>query len=136
MARIVATADQRNVTESQLLEFVRAAAKQLGWRFYHTRNSFGSTAGFPDLVMVRGQRVIYAELKAARGRLSPAQVEWLTELRAVAPGGVGRDVYLWQPRHMDAIVHVLAGRWQHAERCPDDPESPIACNECGRWRLS
>lgn len=38
----------------------------------------GMTAGVPDITFVRqGGHIAYIELKADKGRLSPAQVEWL-----------------------------------------------------------
>ena len=38
----------------------------------------GMTAGVPDITLVSaGGNIAYIELKAATGRLSPAQIEWL-----------------------------------------------------------
>jgi len=33
--------------------------------------------GWPDLILVRKNRVLAAELKAEKGKPSPAQIEWL-----------------------------------------------------------
>ena len=44
--------------------------------------------------MVRGQRLIFSELKSQKGRVSPAQEEWLSRL-----GEVPIEVYTWRPSH-------------------------------------
>lgn len=75
-----------------------------GWCWYHSWSSMHSRAGFPDLVAVRGDRLLFAELKVARGKVSADQEAWLTALRAS-----GRcEVYLWYPRDLDEIAQVLA----------------------------
>ncbi len=68
--------------ERHLQAHIEAAARMLGWRLYHTRDSRGSAAGFPDLVLVRRGRLIFAELKAQRGKIDEAQRDWYRELRA------------------------------------------------------
>lgn len=81
------------VTEKQLLEAVRDLARLTGWLVYHTHDSRRSEPGFPDLVMTRRGRLIFAELKSEKGRLTPQQHEWMDAL-------VGRkdwEVYLWRP---------------------------------------
>ena len=62
--------------------------------------------GFPDLVLVRGKRLIFAEVKAERGRGSPEQDAWFTALRS-AGRGEGQYVYIWRPSNWDEIVEVL-----------------------------
>jgi hypothetical protein len=69
-------------------------AETLNWKCCHfsdSRRSIGNgrmvgdrqAAGFPDLVLARKGRLIFAELKAAKGKLRPAQVEWLDVLQEV-----------------------------------------------------
>ena len=58
------------MTEAEHLEQVKAVALTCGWRLYHTFDSRRSAAGFPDLVLVRPPRVIFAELKSEKGRLT------------------------------------------------------------------
>src|SRR5262245_1139308 len=48
--------------EEHLLQHIRARAKQLGYLVYHTRNSRKSDAGWPDLVLCNGERLIIAEV--------------------------------------------------------------------------
>lgn len=88
-----------------------------GWLCYHTFDSRRSAAGFPDLVLVRDGRVIFAELKTERGKVSAHQRQWidalLTTTRATwlygAPDGVV-SVYVWRPSQWNAIEATLATR--------------------------
>ena len=86
------------MTEAELMAAIRQLARLTGWRCYHTRYSLGSDPGFPDLVLVRLGRMVVAELKGPRGRLTPAQQEWLDALVEVEgrTGGVV-EVHLWTP---------------------------------------
>ena len=91
-----------NMTERELQNNVVAMARALGWMPYHTFDSRRSEPGYPDLTLVHADtgRVIWAELKTAKGRLRPAQVEWLGALREVARDR-GLEVYCF--RSMDWI---------------------------------
>lgn len=64
------------VSERQLMDALIEAARWRGWLVYHTHDSRHSTAGFPDLVMLRGDRCVVVECKAAHGKLSKAQQAW------------------------------------------------------------
>jgi len=79
--------------EGVLQERVRQLCLLHRWRYYHTHRSQHSPAGFPDTCAVRGDRLLFAELKRERGKTSPAQDEWLADLRRI----VGVSVYLWRP---------------------------------------
>lgn len=59
--------------------------------------------GFPDLLLVRDDVLIIAELKADRGRLSPEQKEWLAAFRAVKRIAV----VVWKPKDWDEIERTL-----------------------------
>lgn len=94
------------MSEKQLLESVVALAKALGWRHFHTHDSRRSPAGFPDLVMVRGGRLLFVELKSTRGRYGPGQVEWLDDLADVAAGsGDVVEALTWRP--CDLLDHTI-----------------------------
>ena len=85
---------------------------------YHTRYSLRSTAGFPDLVLVRPPRVVVAELKRQGGKLTEGrlrhdprgyprwidgQEEWLRAL-AQCPGV---ETYVWYPADLRDVATVL-----------------------------
>lgn len=91
------------ITEKQFSQQVVDLAQQLGWRVYRTWTSMHSPKGFPDLTMVRGERLIFAELKSEIGKPTEAQTEWLTAL--MTTGKV--EVYLWRPSQINEIAEVL-----------------------------
>lgn len=84
---------------------VREYAGLCGWVFtYHTHDSRRSDAGFPDLIMIRGQRLVAAELKRERGRPTDDQRAWIDAFNNV-PGCEG---YIWFPSSWPHIEQVLA----------------------------
>ena len=90
------------ITEKAWLGQVIRLAEVLGWKYYHTHRSDGSVAGFPDLVLVRRPRVIFAELKAQRTPVTLAQRTWLATLAEA-----GAEAYLWRPSDIESIVRTL-----------------------------
>ena len=93
------------MTETQFLRSVVSVAEDGGWLVYHTYDSRRSQAGFPDLVMTRAGRTIFAELKSQKGRVKAAQQEWLDALDKTE----GLEVFLWRPSDMDEVVKNLMG---------------------------
>ena len=92
----------KTMREQEFQAFVVTLAKQLGWYVYHTHDSRGSEAGFPDLTMVRDQVLLFAELKRESGRVTAAQqrVHRLFE-------GAGCPVLVWRPSDWPAVVETL-----------------------------
>ncbi len=78
------------------------------------RTAIQGDAGFPDIVAVRGDRMLFAELKAEKGKLSAEQEEWIATLKASATwlsGSRARwhpQVYVWRPQGWPEIERVLA----------------------------
>jgi hypothetical protein len=102
----------RAMSEEELDANVDMLARQLHWLSYHTHDSRRSPSGFPDRVLVRDGRLIFAETKSTAGRTSEAQDRWLLELGRVAESlDVGPltgpiRVYLWRPQDwLDGIIH-------------------------------
>lgn len=90
--------------EAEFQNAVNKLAAKHGWLVYHTHNSRRSQPGFPDLVIVRGKEVIFAELKRERGAsVTIPQQEWLDSLSEVEEIGV----YLWRPSDWDYIVECI-----------------------------
>ena len=87
--------------------------------------------GFPDLVLIKGPRLVVAELKSRTGRLRPGQADWLDAFRGVGIAVAGlveecnlgrqRDcfgdlidpprveAYLWRPADWPNVHNVLRG---------------------------
>ncbi len=104
-------------TERSFMGQVLAYARLMGWRVWHdqatntarrcsgcgtVRRTPRNAAGLPDLILVRRPRVVWAELKAERGKTSDDQHAWLDDLRAS-----GQRVYLWRPSDWEEIERVL-----------------------------
>jgi Holliday junction resolvase len=99
------------MTEREFERTVLEALRVLGWRYCHFRpgrtskgwrTPLSGDKGFPDVVAVRGDRILYAELKAEGGRLSEDQQIWLAAL-----GSAGADVHCWRPSDWPAIEAAL-----------------------------
>jgi hypothetical protein len=90
-------------------------ARMAGWRVAHFRVSKSDKgwrtpvaadgAGFPDLCMVKGDRLVFAELKSATGTVSSEQQVWLDQLKQTSA-----EVHLWRPDDWPVIVKTLAGK--------------------------
>lgn len=91
------------ISEEDFRPMVLEAARLLGWEYYFTWTSIHSPAGFPDLVLVRPPRVIFAELKPEKGKLDKDQLKWMTVLQRCPKV----EYYLWRPRNWDTIVERL-----------------------------
>lgn len=78
--------------EKDLQSRVERLARSCGWLVYHTHDSRRSGPGFPDLVMVRGRRVLWRELKTMKGRASDHQRRWIEALF-----DAGQDAGVWRP---------------------------------------
>lgn len=94
------------MTEDELEMAVRGTpqepglARRCGWLVYHTRRSKGSDPGFPDEVFVRGDRLLFVELKTEKGRLSPDQKDWAAALQPFCTPILSSpliEYYLWRP---------------------------------------
>jgi len=82
-------------------------AQLRGWKVYWTWNSVHSPAGFPDLVLIRPPRLIFAELKTDRrgSKTTAEQDEWLEALTACTRQGV--QTFVWRPSNFDEMREVL-----------------------------
>lgn len=97
-------------------DFQRFVFEQLrlgGWRFAHFGNSVKyvrkgdgylvipdkDSRGFPDIIAVKGERIIALELKGTTTRIRPEQLEWIADLRTA-----GVEAHIWRPDDYDAYV--------------------------------
>lgn len=96
------------MTERQLQGAVIDCARLLGWRVAHFRPAKTAKgwrtpveadgAGWPDLTLIRDGYLIFAELKAATGRLSADQHVWLDDLLLVSVAEDRVLTFLWTPQ--------------------------------------
>lgn len=100
----------RAITEREWQNQVHRLALGLGWKYYHAPDNRPVNgriqkviAGFPDLVLVKGNRLIFAELKRELGVVSEAQDVWLDALRAT-----GAECYIWRPSQMREVMEILS----------------------------
>lgn len=82
------------MTESELRAKVVAAAHERGWLVFSlpiakTRRPVKDANGYPDLTMARDRQVLWVELKADDGNMSPEQMRWLRTLP---------HMVVWRPR--------------------------------------
>lgn len=98
-------------TEAEFQKVVTDYAEKQGWHWMHigrvgkyaangAKGTLGT--GWPDLLLVRGRRVIFAELKAQDGFLSSQQTRVLSILGAAA------EAYVWRPSDLPFILQELA----------------------------
>jgi 5-methylcytosine-specific restriction endonuclease McrA len=95
-----------DLTEAEFQRQVVELAQLTGWWVYHTHDSRQSNAGFPDLVLIRHGRVVFAELKSRRGKVRPEQQHVLDLLGTVA----AVETFLWRPADWDQVEAVLRSK--------------------------
>jgi len=95
--------------EAEFQANVVQLATTTGWRVHHDRGDYreciAGDPGFPDLVLARGGRVVFAELKSDKGKPSAAQLEWLFAVSSRPRA----ELHLWRPSDIDEIGRVLSG---------------------------
>ena len=98
------TGEREPQSEKDFMAEVVAYAKRNGYMVYHTHNSRRSEPGFPDLVMIRGELLVAAELKRSeKERPTAEQLNWMA-----AFAGVKRvRSMLWIPDDWPGIVQTL-----------------------------
>jgi hypothetical protein len=102
---IVMPVTSPSTTETELQDAVIELAHLFGWRVAHFRSArtahgwttpvSGDGKGFPDLVLVR-ERIVFAELKSARGTLTVEQQDWLHAL-----GIAEVECHVWRPEQWE-----------------------------------
>ena len=103
-----------NISEADFQDQIIELAHLCDWTVAHfrpaqKRDGTWRTAvqadgtGFPDLVLVRPPRLLFAEVKSEKGTVTSEQLMWLTVLAECWSG----EAYLWRPSDWDEIVEVL-----------------------------
>ena len=105
---------QQLISEADFTNQILQWAKVYGWRRFHVRSSgrmsnghaiptVQGDAGFPDLVLCKPPRIIFAELKVGKNFVSQRQQWWLTQL-----ANCSVEVYEWHPKQWSEILHQLS----------------------------
>jgi len=93
----------RQMTEKQLQDAITDKATLLKWLWFHVADSRGSKPGFPDLCLVRGDRLIFIECKSRKGKFRFHQREWAATLsRCTAV-----EYYVARPYNLNTILDAL-----------------------------
>lgn len=88
------------------------ALRLFGWRFVHQRpaltkrgwrTALTGDKGFPDFVAVRGQRLLFIEVKGDTGYPDAEQRAWALALMAA-----GAEALTVRPKDWDAVKRLLA----------------------------
>lgn len=96
--------DRIVVTEADLREQIRTLCDLFRWKMYFSWTSIHSPKGMLDLLLTNREkkRVIFAELKTEKGKLTPEQQETFDDLEEC-----GAEVYVWRPVDIESIARLL-----------------------------
>ncbi len=94
--------------QAQIIEI----SQRLGWMVAHfrparTKDGWATPVsadgkGFPDLIMLKGERMIVIECKSEKGKVSPEQTVWLEAFAKVT-----RNVHTLRPSEWDELLEIL-----------------------------
>ena len=98
-------------SETAFQHRVTQLAEDLGWEWLHigrvgkyvangAKGTLGS--GWPDLTLLRGSRLVFAELKAQKGP-GPS----VTQKLVLGRLSMAAESYVWRPSDWPQILHVL-----------------------------
>lgn len=103
------------LSEASFQQQVIDVALLKGWKWFHApraqhRTREGRvyvenvTAGWPDLTLVRGDRMVCMELKSRTGKATAAQIGWIVALNAIP----GVEAFVARPADLALIVNLLS----------------------------
>ena len=100
-----------HISEETFTAQVVNIAMWFGWRVMHQRPARTKTGwrtaimghkGFPDIIALRENRRLMAELKAGKGKTTDEQENWLGSARSA-----DFEVYIWRPKDINEIERIL-----------------------------
>lgn len=106
------------LTEKAWMGQLLGLARMFGWAAFHDQATNAPRAcprcrapihlprnvsGWPDLMLIRGDTLIVAELKSDRGRVREDQTGWLSAFRQVRRV----VVVVWRPRDAEDAARIL-----------------------------
>ncbi len=99
--------------EEAFMRRIMDLAKQAGWWCYHARSArtakgwrtpvSGDGAGFPDLLLSRGRRLVLIECKVVGGKPTTEQKTWMEKLKET-----GAECFCLSPKDWEKIEVLLA----------------------------
>lgn len=99
------------MSEDELQAAICELLDLFGWRWMHQRpartskgwrTAISGHKGFPDIIAVRGSRIVTIELKSEKGRPTPDQDAW-----GWALAKAGAESYVWHPSNLPSIAKIL-----------------------------
>lgn len=101
------------ISEAELQATVVGLARTHGWMVYGVidRKDFAKRydKGFPDLVLVKGDYLVFAELKSENGELASEQWAWLNALEVALGANQYHGAVVWRPSDLPLIEDFLTG---------------------------
>lgn len=106
----------KKMSEKQMSKAVIDLAHLHGWKVAHFHTAQGKEGryitpvagdgkGFPDLVLVRPPKILFAELKVAYNRTTEEQDAWLDLLGECVPAEyINVQVHIWRDKDYDSGV--------------------------------
>lgn len=109
--------DKPVISERTFQAQVMKLARYYKWRAAHFRaaltrrgnwvTAMSGDIGFPDCVLVRNGRIIFAELKTDTGKTTVDQQRWLEDIGEACWVNDNVSVFVWRPKDYDAITEIL-----------------------------
>ena len=69
------------MTEAEWQAQIVTYARLQDWLVFHASDSRRSDPGLPDLILVRGETVMFLEVKTVQGRMREEQKTWMGRLK-------------------------------------------------------
>ena len=112
------------MSETELKDAVIDMAQLFGWLVHHDRPArkgdrgwathIQGNAGFPDLVLARGGRVLFVELKSETGKFTDEQFAWglaIACFEGVRTKGGTHEYHEWRPSEwLDGTIEKVLKR--------------------------
>lgn len=100
----------KEITEANWQKIVIKIAEEYGWKWYHPPDNIPNKAGrrqsvkagYPDLTLVRNNRLIFIELKTNKGKATEQQEDWLEALSKA-----GAETHILRPKDILKVHKIL-----------------------------
>lgn len=116
-----------SVAERDWQEQVEQLLTVTGWHFLRLTDSRRQHAvGWPDLLAVKGSRLLAIECKSQRGKLTPQQTEWLDVLERA-----GVECHVLRPADVDALHRLVLGTRAHEGAASGPPAHSTGTDAAG-----